>query len=119
MKKYLIIIAVALIAFCAALYLAYHEGENHVQSLWDADKARIQKEVDDLKIKQGAISIKTITRYVNKTQTINTRAGKINDAVTKFVPKADKGCVIPNNVVTILDAAVNNMPIPEVLGDDK
>lgn len=93
------------------LFLAYKTGEQTVQAKWDIEKGKMEKEAADLRATRQKETTKVVIRYVTKNARTSEKSSKINDAVTKYVPKTTE-CIIPNNAVTLLDASAKNMVIP-------
>jgi hypothetical protein len=95
------------------LGFVFYAGEQRKQAEWDLDKVRVQREIDALKIKQGEVTIKEVIKYVDRVKVVEGKTKTIVEYVDKYITvDSNKNCIVPNNVITILDAAARNTPIP-------
>jgi hypothetical protein len=84
--------------------------------LWDADKIKVQGEIDKLKSAQGVVTIKEVIKYVDRIKYVEGKTKTITEYVDKYITADEnKGCVVPNNAITILDAAARNTPLPVIV----
>jgi len=104
--------AVFALALAAIGWSIYSAGEDHIQKKWDAEKVKVEKYIADLEAKQGAVTVKVETVYVDRIKTVTVKGETITKYVTEYITKeADAKCVIPKNLVLILDrAATNTLP---------
>jgi hypothetical protein len=104
---------VIVVAIAGALGGAYWKGRVDVQVKWDLAKAVTDKEIADLKVNQGKVTIQTITKWRDRVKTVEVKGDTITKYVDKYITKeADAKCVIPNNAVLIHDLAAKNK-LPE------
>jgi hypothetical protein len=105
--------ALVILAVLFGIWFIYHKGEEATQKLWDADKLLVQAEIEKLKGKQGEVTIKEVIKYVDRVKVVEGKTKTITEYVDKYITTdSNKGCVIPNNAVTIIDAAARNTPLP-------
>jgi hypothetical protein len=105
--------ALVIIAVLLGLWFVYHKGEEATQKLWDTDKIRVQGEIDKLKGQQAEVTVKEVIKYVDRVKYVEGKTKTITEYVDKYITSdSNKGCVIPNNAVTIIDAAARNTPLP-------
>jgi hypothetical protein len=114
MKETLIKVILIICLIGGILFLTYSAGESVVQAKWDVEKAKMEKEISDLKTNRQLVNTKVVTKYVTRTNNTANKSSSINSAVTKYVPPtANTGCIIPKNIITLFDASVTNTEIPE------
>ena len=71
------------LALIAAVFgFGWVKGADHIQAEWDAQIAKSNALVDKIRIRQGDVTVKTVTQYVDRVQTITKQA----DAVYREVP---------------------------------
>ena len=81
----------------------YNAGQEDVQGKWDAEHARMAAEIADLKTKQGKVTTKVETKYVDRIKTIREKGDVIVREVPVYVP-ADS-CDLPGGFRVLHDAA--------------
>jgi len=91
----------------SALSTAYYQGKRTVQKDWDLSQAIIEKQIQELQTKQAEITTKVVTEYVDRTKIVKQKGDTIIEYVDKYVSKDDT-CVIPNNVISLLNSAMQN-----------
>lgn len=105
--------ALVILVVLLGLWFVYHKGEEATQKLWDADKVRVQGEIDKLKSQQGEVTVKEVIKYVDRIKVVEGKSKTITEYVDRYItPEANKSCVIPNNAITIIDAAARNVVLP-------
>jgi hypothetical protein len=113
MKDFLFKLICFLVVLLGSVYLAYNEGQRSVQVLWDKEKAEAKKEVETITLKQADTNEFISRKYIPKINKTTKRASSVNAAVKKYIPPiTTTNCVIPNNAITILDAAITNSQLP-------
>jgi hypothetical protein len=95
------------------LFVVYSKGEAHVQALWDADKARIEAEIEKAKNAQVQVTTVVETKYVDRIKYVKGKSTTIVNTVDRLIPVYQK-CDIPENAVNLLDAAARNISVEEV-----
>lgn len=101
------------LAVLAVIGGAYWKGRDDVQVKWDLAKAVTDKEIAELKVNQGKVTIQTITKWRDRVKTVEVKGDTITQYVDKYITKeANAKCVIPNNAVLIHDLAAKNK-LPE------
>lgn len=73
-------------ALAAGAWFFYDLGRDHKQADWDKSVKRGQKIVDDLKAKQGSITISGEVRYVETVKTIKEKADVIEKQIPIYIP---------------------------------
>lgn len=102
--------ALALLVSHASVYALgrYHEAKDNA---YDAAKA-----IANQAKKQDKVTIKVVTKYVDRVQVIREKAKTIIEKVPVYVTaKADAACVIPESFVSLWNYA-NEGAIPEAAG---
>jgi hypothetical protein len=113
--------AVAVIA--AASYAGYTYSNNK----WEAKFAKIEKEAAELReqnqilaTKSEQITIKEVTKYVDRIRVVREKAEQIIKEVPVYVTQeADNRCTITDGFVWVHDAAATNtdIQVPNTTGD--
>lgn len=86
---------------------AYYQGKSVVQQDWDLANAIISKQITELETAQAELTTKVVTEYVDRTKIVKQKGDTIIEYVDKYVSK-DNDCRIPNNVISLLDSAMQN-----------
>lgn len=102
-----VVIGVFLIGLAAG---GYFKGRSDVQIKWDLAKAETEKEIAELKAKEAEITIKTITKYVDRIKVVKEKGEEVIKYVDKYITvKEDLKYPLPNNFVELHDAAAKNV----------
>lgn len=81
-------------------------GAAHVQSLWDAERARLATARDRIAVRQAEATTRVITRYVDRVQTVREAAQTITKEIPVYVTKDDDArCAVPAGFVRLWNAA--------------
>lgn len=87
----------------AAGYYLYDLGRDHTQAKWDASVERGKAVVTALKNKQGSVTTKVETVYVDRVKTIKEKGDVIYKEIPVYIP-ADS-CNLPPGFRVLHDAA--------------
>ena len=88
----------------------YFKGRQDVQVKWDLAIAETEREIAELKAKQGEVTIKTITKYVDRIKVVKEKGEEVIKYVDKYITvKEDAKYPLPNNFVELHDAAAKNV----------
>lgn len=87
-------------------YMGYADGVEH-------QVAKAQKAIARQTVKQDKVTVKVVTKYVDRVKTIREKGDMIIKKVTEYVtPENDAACVIPDSFVELWNHA-NQGSIPE------
>lgn len=103
------------LAFIAAVFaIGLMTGRDQVQEKWDAAIVRQERMVADVKTKQADATVKVVTEYVDRIQTVRLAGQTIIKEVPVYVPaQADAACVLSRGFVRLHDAAATgSIPDP-------
>ena len=100
---------VAILIVAAILFAAYKKGANDVQVKWDLEKAQVEKEIVELKTKQGEKTIEVVTQYVDRIKIVKEKGDVITEYVDKWITKQDDFTYrLPGKFRVLHDAGVQN-----------
>lgn len=103
--KYLLVI----VAVLGLLFSVYRAGGNSVQKEWDLARAKTDKEIAELKVKQGEVTIKEVQVFVDRIKIVKEKGDVIEKFVDRWITaKDDASCVIPKAFIELHDAAATN-----------
>lgn len=95
----------AILALAAAVAgYGFIKGENHVQALWDAEKAAQAAQAQKILIRQGQVVEKVVTKYQDRVKIIKEKADEVYREVEKFVPQ---DCPAPGSERVLLQSAID------------
>lgn len=108
------------ILFGLTVFAAYQYGERdgraEIQSKWDAAVERGKAELAKRKEKQGAVTVRVETKYVNRVKVIREKGQTIVRQVPVYVPAGS--CDLPGGFRVLHDAAAaNTVPDPAGIPD--
>lgn len=87
-------------------YIGYADGVEH-------QAAKAQKAIARQTVKQDKVTVKIVTKYVDRVKTIRKKGDTIIKKVTEYVtPENDAACVIPDSFVELWNHA-NKGTVPE------
>jgi hypothetical protein len=104
---------VALLAV-ALFALGWHYGAARVNAQWVAEKAATAKAVSAVEKKQGAVTTRVETQYVDRVQVIHDQGKTITQQVTKYVPLSTPD--LPYGFRVLHDAAATGVQLPDAAG---
>lgn len=90
-----------LIAWCA-----YGLGKREVQALWDADKASMQAQIEQLSREAKTVNTKIETVVVERVRTVKEKARVIEKEIPVFIPS--DSCELPGGFRLLHDAAASS-----------
>lgn len=108
------------ILFGLFVFASYQYGERdgraEVQAEWAESIARGKRRLDELKAKQGAVTVRVETKYVDRVKVIREKGQTIVRQVPVFVPAGS--CDLPGGFRVLHDAAAaNTIPDPAGIPD--
>lgn len=111
------LIAFALGVAATLSYGNYRErkGEMAVQGRWDAANTAQEQKIRELEAKQGQVTVKTVTEYVDRVKTVYLKGETIIKRIPHYVP-ADAPD-LPGGWRLLHDAAATGAELPETPGD--
>lgn len=105
------ILSVAALAF--ALFL---EGSLSEKKVWELREAEINLEVEKLKSASSEVTVKVVTKYVDRYKTVTEKADEVIREVPIYITqKADAACTITDGFVLLHDSAARG-ELPQTPG---
>ena len=105
------------LAIAGSGYLGYSYSSAKWQNKFDEmEKQRLQllAEVKDLEIKAANVSVKVVTKYVDRYITVTKQGEEIIREIPVYITKeSDTKCDIPTGFVLIHNAAATNTKVPQ------
>jgi septation ring formation regulator EzrA len=92
----------------------YYWGYSSEKAKWDLEKEKMKQEITLLQSKQAEVTTQVVTQYVDRVKTVQLKGETIVQYVDKYItPAENAACTIPNNFVSLHNAAVkNDIPDP-------
>lgn len=101
--KYLIIVLLTI----TVISTSYFAGHRSAQLSCELKTEIINNKIKELEVKQSELTQKVVTEYVYKTKIVKEKGDQIVQYVDQYIPQ-DTNCVIPNNVIGMLNSAMQN-----------
>lgn len=103
---WIIKLVAAVVLAIGLFWFGWSKGSDSVQAEWDADKVRVAALFAAEKERTAAVSVETITRFVDRVRIIKGKSETIIQEVPVYVTaQADADCTINNGFVRVHDAA--------------
>ena len=101
--------AIVSVIVVMALAGVYFKGRHDVNVEWKLEKAEIAAENAKKKAAAGVVTTKIITEYVDRVKVVKQKGDTVTIYVTKWLtPESDSKCMVPNNFVSLHNAAASN-----------
>jgi len=88
----------------------YAAGQADTKAEWDASIERGKKEIDRLRAAANQVSVKTVTKYVDRVKVVREKSDAIVQQVPVYLP-AGSG-LLPGGFRLLHDAGSANQPVP-------
>lgn len=109
-------LAIALLIL-GTIAFGFVKGMKHVQDKWDSSVQKENLLVTQKVIKQGEITTKVLTQYVDRVRIVKEKGEEITKNVPIYVnTKNDADCVINHGFIVLHDSAANQNPVPDSTG---
>jgi hypothetical protein len=113
-------IAVQLLALILVAGSIWLEGGIANQAIWQQKVLKQQVEIAQLEATSQQVTVKTITKYIDRVKIVKEKARVIVKEIPKYITKEhDSQCDIPNAAIVLHDAAAKNeLPDAARLADE-
>ena len=100
---------IPILIIVSLLLYAYYSGKQSVQQQWDLEKIKTEKLINELKVKQSLVNERIVVEYRDRVQVIREKAQERTRYVHEYItPEIDNQCNITNNVVGLLNSAIED-----------
>ena len=93
----------------------WYAGTKHVQREWDAAKAVQEQHTDHVQAAQAAVTVQTVTQYVDRIKTVTAPAQEVLRVIPTYLP-VDAQCPAAGTVGMLIKSAEDGVPIPATPG---
>lgn len=87
----------------------FMEGGISNQEKWEAKVAEVKLEIEKKNTASAEVSVKIVTKYIDRVTVVKENGDVIKNAVPKFISETDDAkCAVPNGFVVLHDSASRN-----------